>query len=96
MHSHPWNIFTIILSGGYVEQTESGHVIRRKWHMANRWRGQFHKIKRMLTNKVTTLAVCYGKRGEWGYKIGTTAVISNEEYRKLKHAQPYKFKNLRK
>jgi len=94
-HNHPWNIFTVILSGGYVEETENGNILRRKWHMANRWRNQFHKIKRLLSNKVTTLAICYGKRKDWGYQLSDNVTISNDEYRKLKHAQPYEFINRR-
>lgn len=97
LHNHPWNIFTLILSGAYIEELENKkHVYRGKWTIANRARARFHKIKELLSNKVTTLAICYGKRGEWGYRLSDTVTVSNAEYRKLKHAQPYEFVNHRK
>jgi hypothetical protein len=97
LHNHPWNIFTLILSGAYLEQLEhKKYVARHRGSMAFRKRNVFHKIHTIFGKKVTTLAICFGKREPWGYRIGETAIVTNEEYRKLKHAEDYSFVNHRK
>jgi hypothetical protein len=85
LHNHPWNIATWILDGGYIETTEAGDEVRREGSFAYRTRKQFHKIKELLKGRTCTLALCIGKRNDWGYKLEDGSVVSNEQYRKLKH-----------
>jgi hypothetical protein len=69
LHNHSWKIWTMILSGGYIEELQGGKVrIRKSGHMAKANLSDFHKIKEMIKTPTYTLAVV-GMRAveEWGY-----------------------------
>ena len=97
LHNHPWHIFTLILSGVYLEQLEDKKfVTRSRFSMAFRTRKVFHKIHSLFGPKVKTLALCFGARRPWGYKLEDGTVISNPDYRARKHTAGYEFINHRK
>ena len=87
LHNHPWNIWTMVLWGAYLEQfikENSFNVFPRFiFNMAYREAGQYHKILKMLTNKCYTLAIMSKRKQDWGYKVKGKH-IQHEEYRKLK------------
>jgi len=83
LHNHPWNLISLVLWGKYIEETETGVNTRGVLNLAIRDRGSFHKIQKLLTCKIITLNILWGKRGDWGYKVGDK-VISNEEWRLMK------------
>ena len=88
VHSHPWNLWTIILQGSYDEKLmlKEGKfktVKRRFLHFAFRSREAFHKIEK-VHEPVISLALVFGKRYSWGYWIKDHGIVSNEDYRKWK------------
>ena len=84
LHNHPWNIFTMILKGSYIELLESGENIRNLFNCGYRNHKQYHKILKLNSDKVVTLALTFGKRCNWFYLIDGKEV-SNDTYRKEKH-----------
>jgi hypothetical protein len=89
LHNHPWNIWTMILCGSYVEELldKDGNKIqkrRRLFNMGYRDSEAFHCIREVLTKKVFTLAIV-GKRKEhlWGYNT-ESGFVDHIEYRKNK------------
>jgi hypothetical protein len=86
LHNHPWNLLTIILDGSYIEELESKKLVTRTFlHFGFRSRKKYHKIQKLLSKEVFTLAFAFGKRDdEWGYKVVDKHII-HTDYRKLKH-----------
>lgn len=70
-HDHPWDFWSLILQGGYVEHVVTGGVTRRfhwrrwSWHkMPTDW---FHKIQ-LLDRRPTWSLVLTGRRKRvWGF-----------------------------
>lgn len=93
LHDHPWDYWSMVLTGSYNEETETsprpGHG---KENMlvpgsCNSRRGeQFHKIKSLNSKSVTTLFITGKRRRDWGYKVGKYWV-HNEYYRKNKNIE---------
>lgn len=91
LHSHPWNIWTMVLFGSYFEELfleDSNSTItklRRPLNMAYRRHDRFHKIKKLNSKSVYTLAIV-GKRkqSEWGYKT-EEGFVNHIDYRKNKN-----------
>jgi hypothetical protein len=88
LHNHPWNILTIILNGSYIEELENvKFVIRDFLNIGFRNRTQYHKIFKLQSKEVKTLAFVFGKRDDnWGYKVDGKHVI-HTEYRKNKNTK---------
>lgn len=89
LHNHPWNIATIILWGSYLEDTNTlttiNQTVNRHWlHFGYRSKQQFHKILKLNSKRVFSLAFVFGKRTDWGYNVNGVE-IQNEEYRLLKN-----------
>jgi len=93
LHNHPWNIWTIILSGSYVEvywddKTKSiKYKIRKRFNIGYRKSDEFHRIgliRGFSLKPVYTLAII-GKRKEkeWGY-LTDDGFVDHKEYRKIK------------
>lgn len=86
LHNHPWNFFNIILHGSYSEELENDIRMRfpgnYSYYNAQK---HFHKIDYVFS-PVTTLVFTGSRYNNWGYKT-ENGVISNEEYRKLKHGE---------
>lgn len=90
LHNHPWNIFTLILKGSYEEKLINNEknmfklTIREPGHFATRLKDSYHKINRVFS-PVTTLAIVWGKRSDWGYWIDETKKhMDQESYRNWK------------
>ncbi len=93
LHDHPWDYWSIVLTGSYNEEREAlpNHVTTKENILipgsnASRMAEQFHKIKSLNTKTVTTLFFTGKKRREWGYKVGKYW-IHNEYYRQNKHVE---------
>lgn len=75
----------MILRGAYVESLGPNKAVYRSvGHMAYRNRKVFHKILKVLSSPVITLAICVGEYQNWGFKVGKE-IVSNEVYRAQKH-----------
>ena len=66
-HTHPWSNLTVVLSGGYMEHTESGAV----------WRGAGSIVRRDVTEphyigktapKTYSLLFHWSRRSDWGFQ----------------------------
>ncbi len=79
-HDHPWNFYSIILSGGYVERCGDKINVRRPGNIAHRKCTAFHKVLHLLGKRVYTLVFTYGKIREWGYDVDGEWV-HKEQYR---------------
>ncbi len=85
LHNHPWNILTIILKGSYVEKLEHRDNFRGFLNFGYRNRSKYHKIKKMLSDKVFSLAFVFGKRNDnWGYFVDGKHMI-HTDYRNRIH-----------
>lgn len=89
MHNHPWNIWTMVLWGGYHEmyRKEKDGSITRKPRIILNMRyantNQYHKIEQMISKKCITLAIMSKRKSDWGYLVNGEH-IQHEEYRRLK------------
>ncbi len=87
LHNHPWNIFTMILKGGYTEETECGFNVRGFLNMRYSNTKAFHKIYKMHTSPTYTLAIMSNRKGNWGYLIHDEhppMILDHKKYRQFK------------
>lgn len=90
MHNHPWNIWTMIIWGKYIEKyLDSEGQVRysfRGWlHTAKRNSEEFHKIDVLGSKKVFTIAVMGPRKEEpWGYHTDN-GFVDHITYRKRKN-----------
>lgn len=65
LHDHPWNFWSLILSGGYWEVTTTG----KKWYGPGRllYRPASWKHQVVIDKKAVTLCVTTGKLRNWGF-----------------------------
>jgi len=92
LHNHPWNIWTMVLSGGYAEiywdekQKVKRYNLRTPLNMSYRGADKFHKIGKILKSPTYTLAIV-GKRKkrEWGYLMDDGTTTDHKTYRKTKN-----------
>lgn len=83
VHNHPWNFFSIVLWGGYYEDTQWGSGGARDVFNIN-WgnRKYFHKIAAIIW-PTTTLFCTFGKKKPWGF-LTNQGYVDSEEYIKNK------------
>lgn len=88
LHNHPWNLLTIVLSGSYIEELENANLIVRGFlNIGYRSRAKYHKIFKLTSKEVKTLAFVFGKRNDnWGYNVDNKHVI-HTEYRTNKNSK---------
>jgi len=85
LHNHPWNIWTMILWGGYFEKLRGGNYrLRTPGHMTYSNTKAFHKISEMHKSPTYTLAVVGRRKDkEWGYMVDKR-FIDHKTFRKNK------------
>lgn len=91
MHTHPWNFWSIILKGGYIEfsgvigESLMSKVTKRGFlHMAYRKYNVPHMVG-FLTHPTYTLVITGPGGKEWGYET-ESGWKDHETYRKEKHS----------
>lgn len=84
LHNHPWDYFSLVLKGSFLEETESGTKIMRPLSYVKRDGSEFHKIKILFTPKVYTLFITSPPKRDWGYKV-KGKIIQHDIYRNLKN-----------
>ena len=84
LHDHPWNIFTLILYGGYYEKTRKKTVLRKPGNYAYRKANKPHKIEKLYKPITYTLAIVGPRKRTWGYQLEGGWWIDNKAYRKIK------------
>ena len=88
-HDHPWNFFTLILSGGYYEEYEKIVEGRKITLTEFRYPGFFQYVKSTHTHRVIlpenkgcwTLFIPFKKNREWGFwrTISNTSEIGEKK-----------------
>lgn len=95
-HTHPWSFVSLLLSGGYREETKfvskrHPNLNQRYFSIENEYRAgdlihhkadQPHKIT-LVSPVVWSLVFAYGKTKSWGYHTAN-GLIEHQEYRRLK------------
>lgn len=64
-HDHPWTFVSVLLSGGYWENTPSGRFWRRRWSVLYRPATWLHYLE--LERPVWTLVFRFRTVREWGF-----------------------------
>lgn len=96
-HSHPWNLWTFILKGGYLERLYnkkkypvfkkfSGDLLveRGRFSLAYRPAEDYHQVVELQGDKpVWTLALVGQRKEGWGY-LTEDGYIDQDMYRRLK------------
>lgn len=85
LHDHPWNFFSIVLWGIYVEDTIEGERPCSLWN----WKRaeDRHSIRSIYGGPVWTLVFCGRPRRVWGFWVdGGTRFVRWNEYEKLNEA----------
>jgi len=85
LHNHPWDYFSLILKGTYLEETENGINTMSPGSYAKRDGTKFHKIQKLLTPVVYSLFISSKPKREWGYKVNDE-FVQHEKYRELKNS----------
>ena len=68
-HDHPWNFWSLILKGSYVEKTGGKFIYRQPGSLVHRNAEDTHKITFLKNRKpVYTLVLTHGEPRTWGYK----------------------------
>ena len=68
LHDHPWDFESIILSGGYLEQTESGTERHKKGDRFHRKAADLHRIVSVQPD-TWTLVITGPVVRNWGFMI---------------------------
>jgi hypothetical protein len=89
VHDHPWNYFTIILSGGYYEWIPQFNADGAKNCEVRKWRGpgsfrfgrmhNYHRIELKPGVNAWTLFFVGPRKREWGFLVDD-CWIHNETY----------------
>ena len=85
LHDHPWDIFTLILYGGYYEQTKKKVVLRKPFNFKYSEAHKPHKIKELYKPITYSLAIVGKKRRTWGYYTENGWWVDHKSYRSQKN-----------
>ncbi len=88
LHNHPWNIWTMVLCGGYYEsyiKDNFGTICNPRilFNIRKSNSKQYHKIDQMIGKKCITLAIMSKRKSDWGYLVNGEHV-DHKTYRELK------------
>ena len=82
-HDHPWNFFSLILHGGYVERIGDSVYVRRPGSFSYKNCTKCHRVLALLGKAVYTLVFTFGEKRTWGYQT-PTGWVDFETYRENK------------
>lgn len=84
LHDHPWDFWSLIIKGGYKEQTPNGERKVRRFSLVKRKAEDAHKV--IDLDGITRSIVFTGpRRRQWGYNVDGK-FLTNKEYRRWKHS----------
>lgn len=67
LHDHPWDFWSVLLTGGYTEVTPTGTRYWPRWSLVRRRAEDLHRL--VLDQPVWTLVWTGPKRRSWGFVI---------------------------
>lgn len=85
MHNHPWNFLSVVLKGGFTEQTHDGFTERTFLKFKYSKAEKFHRIFALHYKRPCYTLVFTGPvvNEPWGYD--TTPFTDHEAYRRKKN-----------
>lgn len=83
LHNHPWDYFSLVLKGDFIEQNEHGLKTMNIGKFVFRNGRKYHKIF-ATGGVVTTLFITTKRKYNWGYLVDGK-FIGNKKYRELKN-----------
>jgi hypothetical protein len=84
-HDHPNKFYSIVLYGGYIEQSYGKEIKRSPFDHKMIPAEYQHKVMQLLKKESWSLSIAWERSSEWGY-ITDKGWVDYKEYRKLKHA----------
>lgn len=91
LHDHPWPYASLILKGGYWEQTLKGRFWRKPGHFRIRAANSYHRLEKdPKVDDVWTLFFMGPKIKEWGFKDENGAWVQWEEHLNNRAKKPKK------
>lgn len=69
LHDHPWDFWSLLLSGGYLEVTPAGERWCPRFSLVRRQAEDLHRL--VLTRPVWTLVWTGPLRRKWGFQTET-------------------------
>jgi hypothetical protein len=85
LHDHPWNFFSLVLRGNYLEDTPDGLKFRCLFNYKRA--EERHSIRTVSRRPVWTLVFTGKKRRTWGFWVdGGTRFVKWTDYEKLEQA----------
>jgi hypothetical protein len=82
-HDHPWDFASLILRGGYVEQSNGNLRTKKVGNLSVCKRPTTHLLYKILA-PTWTFIFSWGRRTEWGYNT-PKGWVDHITYRKEKH-----------
>lgn len=67
LHDHPWHFLSVLLRGGYDEETERLGVRRRVWPVLFRRAAHRHRVLLIDGRPAWTLVFTSSKKRSWGF-----------------------------
>lgn len=67
LHDHPWDFWSLLLTGGYLEVTERGSRWWPRWSLVRRRAEDLHRL--VVDRPVWTLVWSGPRRREWGFLV---------------------------
>lgn len=80
LHDHPWPYMTIILKGGYWENTPEGRTWKSPGSIIRRGAHEFHWLELENEKPVTTLFFMGPQQRDWGFLNNNGEWIPSEEF----------------
>ena len=80
LHDHPWSYTTIILKGGYFENTIEGRTWKGPGSIIHRKAEEYHWLELDNGRPVTTLFFMGSQQRDWGFLDSNNAWIQHEEF----------------
>jgi len=80
LHDHPWSYITIILRGGYWENTIDGRTWKGPGSIIKRKAKDYHWLELDNDNPATTLFFMGRQQRNWGFLNNKNEWIEHEEF----------------
>jgi hypothetical protein len=80
LHDHPWPYMTLILKGGYFENTPEGRAWKGPGSVIRRGAEDYHWLELDNEKPVTTLFFMGRQQRDWGFLNNKNTWIQHEEF----------------
>jgi hypothetical protein len=74
LHNHPWDAFTLIMKGAYIEHKEKNSSLFKSFSFRKIRCNDFHKIELVNNKPVWTLFIHGPRKQNWGFLVDNKVV----------------------